>query len=79
MLHLATNGTRTKVNVLKKVKVDGQWKLCPVIAEAGGKLKDRVQVGHQDGHHAAKLLRRKEMVPKKGLDPQSFGNSFNLN
>jgi len=44
MLHLATNGTRTKVNVLKKVKVAGQWKLCPVIAEAGGKLKDRVQV-----------------------------------
>jgi len=45
MLHLATNGSGTKVNVLKKVKVGGQWKLCPVIAEAGGKLKDRVQVG----------------------------------
>jgi hypothetical protein len=23
--------------------------------------------GHQDGHQAAKLLRRKELVPKKGL------------
>jgi len=52
MLHRATNGTRTKVNVLKKVKVDGQWKLCPVIAEAGGKLKDRVQVnGRAEVHN----------------------------
>jgi hypothetical protein len=45
MLHLGdANATRTKVNVLKKGKVEGQWKLCPVIVEAGGKLKDRVQV-----------------------------------
>jgi hypothetical protein len=52
MLHLGTNGARTKVNVLKKVKVDGQWKLCPVIAEAGGKLKDRVQVnGRAEVHN----------------------------
>jgi len=28
MLHLGENQARNKVNVLKKVKVDGQWKLC---------------------------------------------------
>jgi hypothetical protein len=30
-------------------------------------------------HQAAKLLRRKEMVPKKGLEPQSFDKLFCLN
>ena len=44
MLHLGDNKARNKVNVLKKVKVDGKWKLCPAIVEPGGKLKDRVQV-----------------------------------
>lgn len=44
MLHSGTNGARTKVNVLKKVKVDGKWMLCPVVVEPSGKLKDRVQV-----------------------------------
>jgi hypothetical protein len=34
--------------------------------------------GYQGGHQAAKLLKRKEMVPKKGLDLPSFGNSFSL-
>jgi hypothetical protein len=34
--------------------------------------------GHQGGHQAAKLLRRKELVPKKGLEPQGSGNSFRL-
>jgi hypothetical protein len=28
--------------------------------------------GHQGGHQAAKLLRRKELVPKKGLEVPSF-------
>jgi len=41
MLHLGTDGSRTKVNVLKKVKVNGQWKLCPVIAEASSKIECR--------------------------------------
>jgi integrase len=44
MLHLGENRARNKVNVLKKVKVDGQWKLCPAIVEPGGKLNDRVQI-----------------------------------
>jgi hypothetical protein len=51
MLHWGANESRTKVNVLKKVKVDGQWKLCPAVVEPDGKLKDRVQVnGHVEVH-----------------------------
>jgi hypothetical protein len=34
---------------------------------------------HRGGHQGTKLLRRKEMVPKKGFDMPSFGNSFSLN
>src|SRR5215472_1692975 len=49
MLNLGENRARNKVNVLKKVKVDGYRKLCPAIVEPGGKLKDRVQVnGHAE-------------------------------
>jgi integrase/recombinase XerD len=51
MLHLGANRARSKVNVLKKVKVGGQWKLCPVIVEAGGKLRDRVQVNGRPEVH----------------------------
>jgi integrase/recombinase XerD len=52
MLHLEENRARNKVNVVKKVKVDGKWKLCPAIVEPGGKLKDRVQVnGRAEVHN----------------------------
>jgi hypothetical protein len=44
MLHLGATKARNQVNVLKKVKVEGQWKLCPVVVESDGKLKDRVQI-----------------------------------
>lgn len=52
MLHLGENRTRNKVNVLKKVKVDGQWKLCPVVVEPDGKLKDRVRVNDRTEVHS---------------------------
>ncbi len=52
MLRFGENKARNKVNVLKKVKVDGQWKLCPIIVEPGGKLKDRVQVNGRAEVHA---------------------------
>ena len=32
------------VNVLKKVKINGSWKLCPVVRESNGRLRDRVRV-----------------------------------
>ena len=44
---MAADLVRTKpgVNILKKVKVGGVWKLCPAILDASGKLKDKVRVG----------------------------------
>jgi len=36
---------QARVNILKKVRIAGRWKLCPAVIEAGGKLKDRVRVG----------------------------------
>ena len=42
---------RQAVNVLKKVKVNGKWKFCPAIIDAGGKLRDKVRVnGHTEVH-----------------------------
>jgi len=32
------------VNVLKKVRTNGGWKLCPAVREANGRLRDRVRV-----------------------------------
>ncbi len=56
MLHLGENRARNKVNVLKKVKVDRQWKLCPAIVEPDGKLKDRVQVNGRAELHNEGVL-----------------------
>jgi hypothetical protein len=43
--------SKKRVNVLKKVKVQGTWKLCPAVVEANGKLRDRVKVnGHIESH-----------------------------
>ncbi|HEY6305606.1 MAG TPA: site-specific integrase [Candidatus Angelobacter sp.] len=44
-------GSNKRVNILKKVKVNGIWKLCPAVMEPNGKLKDRVKVnGHIEVH-----------------------------
>jgi hypothetical protein len=43
--------SKKRVNVLKKVKAQGTWKLCPAVVEANGKLKDRVKVnGRVESH-----------------------------
>ena len=57
MLHLGATKARNQVNVLKKVKIEGQWELCPVVVEPDGKLKDRVQVnGSSEVHREGGLL-----------------------
>jgi integrase/recombinase XerD len=50
----ALNGTwrQGRVNILKKVRIDGVWRLCPAVIEAGGKLKDRVRVRDRVELHA---------------------------
>jgi integrase len=51
MLDQRRSSVPTGVNILKKVKVNGQWRLCPAIVDTGGKLKDRVRVnGHTEIH-----------------------------
>lgn len=40
-----------RINILKKVRIDGVWKLCPAVIEARGKLKDRVRVGGRVESH----------------------------
>ncbi len=52
MLQLkALTGLRWRVNVVKKVKVNGLWKFCSVVIESNGKLRDRVRInGHAEVH-----------------------------
>lgn len=66
--------SRTRVNVVKKVKVDGQWKFCPVIIESSGKLKDRVRTNgntevHPEGVYYIEWResghRRRQAVPNR--------------
>ena len=40
------------VNVLKKVRTNGGWKLCPVVREANGRLRDRVRVNGRTEVHS---------------------------
>jgi hypothetical protein len=40
------------VNVLKKVRTNGSWKLCPVVRESNGRLRDRVRVNGRTEVHS---------------------------
>ena len=80
MLHSGANGARPKVNVLKKVKVDGKWQLCPVVVEPSGKLKDRVQVNgraelHNEGVYHIEWRedrqRLRQSVPNRNHVPRA--------
>jgi len=44
-------GFKKRVNILKKVKVDGSWKLCPAVVEPNGKLQDKVKVSGRTETH----------------------------
>lgn len=39
------------VNVLKKVRTNGKWNLCPVVREANSRLRDRVRVAGRTEVH----------------------------
>ena len=41
----------TSVNVLKKVRTSGGWRLCPVVREANGRLRDRVRISGRTEIH----------------------------
>src|SRR5262249_10630661 len=40
----AISPSRTCVNIVKKVNVNGQWKFRPVVVESTGRPKDRVRI-----------------------------------
>ncbi len=75
MLHSgASTGSRTRINILKKVKIKGQWKLCSVVPEASGRLKDRVRVNgrtevHPEGVYYIEWRenhrRRRQAIPNR--------------
>jgi integrase/recombinase XerD len=63
-----------RVNILKKVRVDGIWKLLPVVTEPNGKLKDKVRVNgtvevHPEGSYYIEWWegskRKREAVPNR--------------
>jgi hypothetical protein len=71
------------VNVLKKVRTNGGWKLCPAVREANGRLRDRVRVnGHSEVHSEGVYYlewredgrRRREAIAK--LSQQCGANSL---
>jgi hypothetical protein len=41
-----------QVNILKKVRTGQGWRLCPVVRETNGRLRDRVRVGGRIEVHA---------------------------
>ncbi|HZE27836.1 MAG TPA: hypothetical protein VE083_10635 [Terriglobales bacterium] len=66
--------SKSCVNVLKKVKVDGLWKFCPIVKEPNGRLKDRVRVNRQSEIHLEGVYyiewreggrRRREAIPRR--------------
>jgi len=53
----ATSAFSARVNVVKKVKVDGEWKFCPVVVESNGRLRDRVRVNGNTEIHPEGVYR----------------------
>jgi hypothetical protein len=41
---VSSYGPTQRVNILKKVKVDGAWNFYPAVVESNGKLKDKVRI-----------------------------------
>jgi hypothetical protein len=37
-------GPDHRVNIVKKIKVDGAWNFYPAVVESNGKLKDKVRI-----------------------------------
>ena len=74
MLQIRDGAVKARVNVVKKVKVDGQWKFCPIVLEANGRLKDKVRVDgrteiHREGVYYIEWReagqRRREAAPHR--------------
>lgn len=41
---ISSYGSSQRVNIVKKVKVDGAWNFYLAVVESNGKLKDKVRI-----------------------------------
>jgi hypothetical protein len=41
---VSSYGPTQRVNILKKIKVDGAWNFHPAVVESNGKLKDKINI-----------------------------------
>jgi integrase/recombinase XerD len=78
MKRCASNTQPPRVNILKKINVNGAWKLMPAVLESNGKLKDKVRIGgnietHPEGTYYLEWWegpkRRREAIPDRARVP----------
>jgi integrase/recombinase XerD len=50
--HLNAPEYADRVNLIKKIKVDGSWRFAPVVPEPNGRLKDKVRINGAVETHA---------------------------
>jgi integrase len=74
----ASNSQTPRVNILKKIKVDGAWKLMAAVLEPNGRLKDKVRIGgsievHSEGTYYLEWWegpkRKREAIPDRARVP----------
>jgi hypothetical protein len=67
-----------RVNILKKIKLDGAWQLMPAVLEPNGRLKDKVRIGgsieiHSEGTYYLEWWegpkRKREAIPDRARVP----------
>jgi integrase/recombinase XerD len=75
--HTRTSPTR-RVNILKKIIVNGKWGLYPAVLEPNGKLKDKIRIKgeisvHPEGTYYIEWReegeRKREAIPDRGRVP----------
>jgi hypothetical protein len=74
----ASNPQTPRVNILKKIKLDGAWQLLPAVLEPNGQLKDKVRIGgsieiHSEGSYYLEWWegpkRKREAIPDRARVP----------
>jgi len=74
----ASNSQTPRVNILKKINVQGAWKLLPAVLEPNGRLKDKVRIGgtieiHPEGNYYIEwwegTKRKREAIPDRARVP----------
>lgn len=73
-----SNSQNPRVNILKKVNINGAWKLLPAVVEPNGRLKDKIRIGgniesHPEGTYYIEWWegprRKREAIPDRADVP----------